>query len=146
MLKEYWLEILAALATGSFGSLVIIHFAGKVVGMDDHSMASILLQAATTAIAISISQTVGGTTFVTAFTVVFNGVLTYTPSWIVLRWSKINSPIAKSLALGAVEHALGTVVGIGTGETEAATASISVVVTDVAIVLVVLFFVTVIGL
>ncbi len=36
VLKKYWLEILTALTIGSFGSLVAVYFAGKVIGMDNH--------------------------------------------------------------------------------------------------------------
>ena len=125
VLKKYWLEILTALTIGSFGSLP---------------------QAATTAIAVPISQTVGGIASITAFTVIFNGVLTYALGRIALKWFKINNPIAKGLALGAAGHALGVAVGIEMGETEAAMASISVVVVGVVTVLVVPFFATVIGL
>ena len=42
VLKKYWLEILTALTIGSFGSLVAVYFAGKVIGMDNHLVASIL--------------------------------------------------------------------------------------------------------
>ena len=146
VLKKYWLEILTALTIGSFGSLVAVYFAGKVIGMDNHLVASILPQAATTAIAVPISQTVGGIASITAFNVIFNGVLTYALGRIALKWFKINNPIAKGLALGAAGHALGVAVGIEMGETEAAMASISVVVVGVVTVLVVPFFATVIGL
>ncbi|EJM6270583.1 antiholin-like protein LrgB [Enterococcus faecalis] len=146
VLKKYWLEILTALTIGSFGSLVAVYFEGKVIGMDNHLVASILPQAATTAIAVPISQTVGGIASITAFTVIFNGVLTYALGRIALKWFKINNPIAKGLALGAAGHALGVAVGMEMGETEAAMASISVVVVGVVTVLVVPFFATVIGL
>ncbi|MFU1839411.1 LrgB family protein, partial [Enterococcus faecium] len=85
--------------------LVAVYFAGKVIGMDNHLVASILPQAATTAIAVPISQTVGGIASITAFTVIFNGVLTYALGGIALKWFKINNPIAKGLALGAAGHA-----------------------------------------
>ena len=111
VLKKYWLEILTALTIGSFGSLVAVYFA-KVIGMDNHLVASILPQAATTAIAVPISQTVGGIASITAFTVIFNGVLTHALGRIALKWFKINNPIAKGLALGAAGHALGVAVGM----------------------------------
>lgn len=146
VLKKYWLEILTALTIGSFGSLAAVYFSGQVIGMDNSLMASILPQAATTAIALPVSQTVGGITSITAFTVIFNGVLTYALGRMALKWFNIKNPIAKGLALGAAGHALGVAVGMEMGETEAAMASISVVIVGIVTVLVVPFFAAVIGI
>lgn len=77
VLKKYWIEILTALTIGSFGSLIAVVLAGKLIQMNPSIIASILPQAATTAIAVPISESVGGVASITAFTVIFNGVLTY---------------------------------------------------------------------
>lgn len=146
VLKKYWLEILTALTIGSFGSLVAVVLAGKLIQMNPSIIASILPQAATTAIAVPISESVGGVTSITAFTVIFNGVLTYALGRMALKWFHITHPVAKGLALGAAGHALGVAVGLEMGETEAAMASISVVVVGVITVVVVPVFATLIGI
>jgi holin-like protein LrgB len=63
-----------------------------------------------------------------------------------LKWFHIQHPVAKGLALGAAGHALGVAVGLEMGETEAAMASISVVVVGVITVIVVPVFATLIGI
>ncbi|WP_414840828.1 antiholin-like protein LrgB [Enterococcus saccharolyticus] len=146
VLKKYWLEILTALTIGSFGSLVAVVLAGKLIQMNPSIIASILPQAATTAIAVPISESVGGVASITAFTVIFNGVLTYALGRMALKWFHITHPVAKGLALGAAGHALGVAVGLEMGETEAAMASISVVVVGVITVVVVPVFATLIGI
>ena len=146
VLKKYWLEILTALTIGSFGSLVAVVLAGKLIQMNPSIIASILPQAATTAIAVPISESVGGVASITAFTVIFNGVLTYALGRMALKWFHITHPVAKGLALGAAGHALGVAVGLEMGETEAAMARISVVVVGVITVVVVPVFATLIGI
>jgi holin-like protein LrgB len=146
VLKKYWIEILTALTIGSFGSLIAVVLAGKLIQMNPSIIASILPQAATTAIAVPISESVGGVASITAFTVIFNGVLTYALGRIALKWFHIQHPVAKGLALGAAGHALGVAVGLEMGETEAAMASISVVVVGVITVIVVPVFATLIGI
>lgn len=146
ILKKYWAEIIAALTVGSFGSLMVIAFSAKVLHVDSSILASILPQASTTAIAVPISQSLGGITSITAFAVIFNGVLTYALGVIALKWFKIEHPIAKGLALGTAGHALGVAVGLEMGETEAAMASIAVVVVGVITVVVVPIFATMVGI
>lgn len=146
VLKKYWIEILTALTIGSFGSLIAVVLAGKLIQMNPSIIASILPQAATTAIAVPISESVGGVASITAFTVIFNGVLTYALGRMALKWFRIQHPVAKGLALGAAGHALGVAVGLEMGETEAAMASISVVVVGVITVIVVPVFATLIGI
>ncbi|KAF1304136.1 antiholin-like protein LrgB [Candidatus Enterococcus willemsii] len=146
VLKKYWVEILTALTIGSFGSLVAVVLAGKLIQMNPSIIASILPQAATTAIAVPISESVGGVASITAFTVIFNGVLTYALGRMALKWFHIKHPVAKGLALGAAGHALGVAVGLEMGETEAAMASISVVVVGVITVVVVPVFATLVGI
>ncbi len=109
VLKKYWIEILTALTIGSFGSLIAVVLAGKLIQMNPSIIASILPQAATTAIAVPISESVGGVASITAFTVIFNGVLTYALGRMALKWFRIKHPVAKGLALGAAGHALGVV-------------------------------------
>ncbi|MGX7195793.1 antiholin-like protein LrgB [Enterococcus olivae] len=146
VLKKYWVEILTALTIGSFGSLIAVVAAGRLIQMHPSIIASILPQAATTAIAVPISESVGGVASITAFTVIFNGVLTYALGRLALKWFHIKHPVAKGLALGAAGHALGVAVGLEIGETEAAMASISVIVVGVITVVVVPVFATLIGI
>lgn len=73
VLKKYWFEIVLALTIGSIGSLFSVIVVGKLIHMHPAIIASILPQAATTAIAVPISESIGGVASITAFTVIFNG-------------------------------------------------------------------------
>lgn len=146
VLKKYWFEIVLALTIGSIGSLFSVILVGKLIHMHPAIIASILPQAATTAIAVPISESIGGVASITAFTVIFNGVLTYALGKMALRYFKIKDEIAQGLSLGAAGHALGVAVSMELGETETAMASIAVVIVGLVTVVVVPIFAPFIGI
>lgn len=146
ILKKYWFEIVLALTIGSIGSLFSVIVVGKLIHMHPAIIASILPQAATTAIAVPISESIGGVASITAFTVIFNGVLTYALGKMALRYFRIKDEIAQGLSLGAAGHALGVAVSMELGETETAMASIAVVIVGLATVVVVPIFAPFIGI
>lgn len=146
VLKKYWFEIVLALTIGSIGSLFSVIIVGKLIHMHPAIIASILPQAATTAIAVPISESIGGVASITAFTVIFNGVLTYALGKMALRYFRIKDEIAQGLSLGAAGHALGVAVSMELGETETAMASIAVVIVGLVTVVVVPIFAPFIGI
>lgn len=146
VLKKYWFEIVLALTIGSIGSLFSVIVVGKLIHMHPAIIASILPQAATTAIAVPISESIGGVVSITAFTVIFNGVLTYALGKMALRYFRIKDEIAQGLSLGAAGHALGVAVSMELGETETAMASIAVVIVGLVTVVVVPIFAPFIGI
>lgn len=146
VLKKYWLEIFLALTIGSIGSLFSVIMVGKLIHMHPAIIASLLPQAATTAIAVPLSQSIGGVASITAFTVIFNGVLTYALGKMAVRYFRINEEISRGLALGSAGHALGVAVSMELGETETAMASIAVVIVGLVTVLVVPVFAAFIGI
>lgn len=146
VLKKYWFEIVLALTIGSIGSLFSVIVVGKLIHMHPAIIASILPQAATTAIAVPISESIGGVASITAFTVIFNGVLTYALGKMALHYFKIKDEIAQGLSLGAAGHALGVAVSMELGETETAMASIAVVIVGLVTVVVVPIFAPFIGI
>lgn len=146
VLKKYWFEIVLALTIGSIGSLFSVIVVGKLIHMHPAIIASILPQAATTAIAVPISKSIGGVASITAFTVIFNGVLTYALGKMALRYFRIKDEIAQGLSLGAAGHALGVAVSMELGETETAMASIAVVIVGLVTVVVVPIFAPFIGI
>ena len=146
VLKKYWFEIVLALTIGSIGSLFSVIVVGKLIHMHPAIIASILPQAVTTAIAVPISESIGGVASITAFTVIFNGVLTYALGKMALRYFRIKDEIAQGLSLGAAGHALGVAVSMELGETETAMASIAVVIGGLVTVVVVPIFAPFIGI
>lgn len=146
VLKKYWLEILLAISVGSVGSVLVVYALSNVFGVQSMIMASLLPEASTTAIAVPLSESIGGLATITSFAVIFNAVIVYALGKFLVEKLKIKNPIARGLALGTSGHALGVSVSIELGEVEAAMASIAVVIVGVITVVVVPIFATMIAI
>lgn len=146
ILKKYFMEIMVAITIGSVVSAASVVLAGYIIKMHPQLIASLLPQAATTAIAVPVATSVGGIASIAAFSVIFNGVLVYALGAVALKWFKVKNPVAKGLALGAAGHALGVAVSMEMGETETAMASISVVVVGITTAVVVPIVASVMGI
>jgi holin-like protein LrgB len=145
VLKKYWLQIFSSIVVGSVCSVGIIYVLSNIITLDKSVMYSMLPQAATTAIALPVSQGIGGIPAITSFAVIFNAVIVYALGAFFLKLFRVKNPIAKGLALGTSGHALGVAIGIEMGEVEAAMASIAVVIVGVVTVVIIPIFVHLIG-
>ena len=103
-------------------------------------------QAATTAIALPIAESIGGIKAITALAVILNAVLVSALGKTVLDKLHITDPIARGLALGTAGHTVGAAVALQNGETEGAMASLAMVVVSVLTVFVVPILAPIFGL
>ena len=93
--------------------------------------------AATTAIALPVSQGIGGVKELTSLAVILNAVVISALGTKIVKWFKISNPIARGLALGTSGHTLGVAAAKELGETEESMGSIAVVIVGVIIVAIV---------
>ena len=99
--------------------------------------ASILPKSITTAIAIGLSEEIGGMPAVTVACVVFTGIFGACTASALFKLFKIEEPVAQGLATGASAHAIGTSRAIELGEVQAAMSSLAIVVTGIMTVVIV---------
>ena len=133
------LKILATfwgIAIGTLIALILIYLVAIVFQLGDQIGASMLPQAATTAIALPVSQGIGGVKELTS-AVILNAVVISALGTKIVKWFKISNPIARGLALGTSGHTLGVAAAKELGETEESMGSIAVVIVGVIIVAIV---------
>ena len=106
-----YLKILATnfwgIAIGTLIALILIYLVAIVFQLGDQIGASMLPQAATTAIALPVSQGIGGVKELTSLAVILNAVVISALGTKIVKWFKISNPIARGLALGTSGHTLG---------------------------------------
>lgn len=137
VLKKYWLQIFGGIAIGTLIALILIYLVAIVFQLGNQIGASMLPQAATTAIALPVSQGIGGVKELTSLAVILNAVVISALGTKIVRWFKISNPIARGLALGTSGHTLGVASAKELGETEESMGSIAVVIVGVIIVAIV---------
>lgn len=130
VVKKYWVEILSSLVIGMIVSLMLIVAISKMVGLSQVGIASMLPQAATTAIAC-----------------ILNAVIIYALGKKLVSFFHLNdSKIGAGLGLGTSGHTVGAAFALELGELQGAMAAIAVVVIGLVVDLVIPIFSHLIGL
>ncbi|KRL05878.1 antiholin-like protein LrgB [Liquorilactobacillus oeni] len=134
VIKKYWKEIMAGLLVGTTLSLFAIVFISKLMGLNQSGIASMLPQAATTAIALPISNAIGGNSAITAMACILNAVIIYALGDWLVRFFHLNSdPIGTGLGLGTSGHTIGSAYALKLGSVQGSMAAIAVVVIGVVV-------------
>lgn len=143
VLKKYWVKIFSGIALGTVIAIFGIYAFAKLFQFGSGIVASMIPQAATTAIALPVSDGIGGVKELTSLAVILNAVIIYALGNKLLRFFHIDNPIARGLALGTSGHTLGVSAAQELGETETSMASIAVVLVGVIVVAIVPFLATI---
>nr|WP_183121715.1 antiholin-like protein LrgB [Streptococcus iniae] len=137
VLKKYWLQIVGGISLGSVVAVYGIYVMSNLLQLGKVVTASMLPQAATTAIAMPTSLALGGSAELTSLACILNGVIIYALAKPLINFFKINDPIARGLALGTAGHALGVSAAKDFGQVEESMASIALVIVGVIVTVVV---------
>lgn len=119
--------ILAGVIAGAFSILLL----SLLLNVSPDIYASLLPKSITTAIAIGVSEEIGGNAEITICSVVISGVFGGVVSKAVCKLFKITEPVAVGLAMGNSAHAVGASKAIEIGEVEGAMSSLSIVVAGI---------------
>lgn len=137
VLLKHWHRIIGGIGIGTVVALVGIFFVAKALQFGNDIIASMLPQAATTAIALPVSEGIHGIKELTSLAVILNAVIIYALGNKLLKWFHIDNKIARGLALGTSGHILGVAAAKELGEVEESMASIAIVLVGVIVVAVV---------
>ena len=119
-------SLLAVVVNTSFTALV-----AKIFGMDFFLAISLFPKSVTTAMAVGITEKLQGLTTVTLVVVVATGILTSVIGPTLLKWLKIDDPVAVGLSLGGAGHAVGTVTAFRYGFVAGAMGGLAIGVTGI---------------
>lgn len=135
-LKQNYKAILMGIALGViFHTIMILAFA-MLFNFNAEMASTLLPKSITTAIAIGVSESLGGIVSLTVAVVVFTGVIGGLIAPSIFKWFKIDDPVAQGVALGSSSHAMGTSKAIELGEVQGAMSGLSIVLTGIMVVIV----------
>nr|WP_225366021.1 LrgB family protein [Levilactobacillus bambusae] len=147
IVKRFFVEIFLSLIVGTVISLYAIYYLSRLFGLSAQGIASMLPQAATTAVAMPISTAIGGNAAVTAMACILNAVIIYAlANWLIKIFHLNADPIGAGLGLGTAGHTVGSAKALQLGSVQGSMASISVVVISIVVDLVVPPFAHLMGL
>lgn len=131
LLKRHAAPILLAIFVGSVSSVMAVAIICTLLGLGDVIARSLAAISTTTAIAIGITNELGGNSAITTSAVIVTGVLGASVSDIVCRKMGWRNPISRGIAIGTSAHSAGTVKAMEMGRIEGAMSSLSIVISGV---------------
>lgn len=133
-LKKYYAAILSGIVSGVIFHTIMIYAFALLFQFDQNMGATLIPKSITTAIAVGVSDSLGGIVSLTVAVVVFTGVIGAVVGQTVFKIFKIDDPVAQGVALGSSSHAMGTTKAIEMGEVQGAMSGLSIVVTGLIVV------------
>ena len=137
VLKTNLKAILLGVFAGCVACMVVLSGLSIAFAFSPELTASVLPKSITTAIAIGLSEEIGGMPSVTVACVVFTGIFGACTASALFKLFKIEEPVAQGLACGTAAHAVGTSRALELGEVQAAMSSLAIVVTGIMTVVIV---------
>ena len=128
LLKKHWKAVMAGIVSGVVSSLVSILLLALLFRFDHQTCVTFLPKSITTAIGMGVAEELEGYVPLAVVVIVITGVLGNVIAEGVLKFFKIEEPIAKGIAIGSSSHAVGTAKAMEIGPVEGAMSSLSIVV------------------
>lgn len=127
LLKKHGWSILLSVLIGVLASVLSVCFVCIFFGLGDVFAKSLSAISVTTAIAIGITESLGGVVALTVAAVVITGVFGASVGDVVCRVLGLKEPVARGLAIGNASHAAGTIKAMQMGPVEGAMSSLAIV-------------------
>ena len=105
--KKQLLPIILSALGGCISGIISVVLVADVCGASREIVMSLAAKSVTTPIAMEVTSTLGGIPSLTAAVVVSVGIFGGIVGFSVMRTTKVHSPMAQGLALGAAAHAVG---------------------------------------
>lgn len=139
ILKTYFLPIVAGCFAGSLTSVGSVFILCKLFHLEDALTSSLVPKSVTTAIAIEISNQLGGIPAITVALVVITGVLGAVLGPFLIKLFHLDHQVAQGVAMGTASHAVGTSKALELGEIQGAMSGIAIGVSGILTVILSLF-------
>lgn len=145
VLKDNLVAVLTSIIAGAVSCILVAAGMAFVLRLDRPLMLSLLPKSITTAIAMGLSEEIGGMPAITVMVVIMTGVFGNMIAQMLFKLLHIEEPVAQGLACGTGAHAIGTAKAMEMGEIQGAMSSLSVVVAGIITVVAVPVFLAVSG-
>ena len=131
LLKKHMKAMLLGIFAGVMTNLLGVICIALIWHLDHAQYVTLLPKSVTTAIALPLSEALGGYASITSVTVLVTGVLGNMIAPAFLKLIRIHNPLAQGVAIGTSSHALGTAKALEMGEIEGAMSSLAIAVTGI---------------
>lgn len=131
LVAENMLPLLAGTLAGSVTNLTVVYSMSKLLCLEDVILRSLLSKGITTALAVAVTESLGGIQALTILAVMITGLSGNIFGPLLLKVFKIKRPEAQGIALGTSSHAIGTSKALEIGERQGALSSVALAFTGI---------------
>ena len=139
VLKEQFLPIVIGCLCGSLLSMGSTLILCKLLALHSEMLFSMIPMSVTTAIALDVSEQLGGLRSITMMAVIICGTGGAIIHPMIIRLLKLKDPVATGVAFGTASHAIGTSKALEIGEVEGAVSGVAMGVAGICTVIIALF-------
>lgn len=139
VLKKQLLPIFFGSLASCIVTVLTVPLIGKALDLDNQTIASIIPKSVTMAIALDVSDKLGGIKAIAMVSVVMTGIVGSMLSSVIVKALKLKDPVALGVAFGSTSHAAGTAKAMEYGELEGAISGICIGMAGIFTSLIVLF-------
>ncbi|WP_028274381.1 LrgB family protein [Atopococcus tabaci] len=136
-LKNYYQSILLGIFFGVLAHTIVIVLLAWLFQFNQELFATLIPKSITTAIAVGVSESLGGLPSLTVAIVVLTGIVGAIVGPPLFKLFQITDPVAQGIAMGSSSHAMGTTKAIELGEVQGAMSGLAIVVTGIVVVIIV---------
>ncbi|AEH24114.1 CidB/LrgB family autolysis modulator [Pyrococcus yayanosii] len=108
IIAEYGKEIAVGIAFGCLTAFFSVYLIAKGLGAGEDILRSLAPKSVTTAIAVGVSEKIGGIPALTAVFVILTGIMGNAFGVELMKFLRIRDRVARGLAMGVTSHGLGT--------------------------------------
>lgn len=131
ILKKNLIPIIIGIFVGSMTAIISVILLANFFQIGDELKISLSAQSITTAIALPLTELMGGIGAITSIAISSRGILGAVLGPVILDLFKIKNPVAKGVAMGTTSHATGTAKAIEMGEVEGAISGLSIAIAGI---------------
>ena len=139
IIKQYWLPILVGTIVGCTVSILSVIILGNLFDLDKDMIYSLIPKSVTTAIAVEISDSIGGIRAITVSAVILTGILGALFGPLLCKILKLKRSPTIGVSYGATSHAVGTSKAVEVSTRTGAISSVAIVTSGILTVLIALF-------
>lgn len=131
VLKDNMAAVIVSVLSGAVSCILVVLGLAAAADLDRALTVSLMPKSITTAIAMGLSDEIGGMPAITVMAVIMTGLFGNIIAQILFHLLHIEEPVAQGLACGTGAHAVGTAKAMEMGEIQGAMSSLSVVVAGI---------------
>ena len=131
VLKDNMTAVIVSVLSGAVSCILVVLGLAAAADLDRALTVSLMPKSITTAIAMGLSEEIGGMPAITVMAVIMTGLFGNIIAQILFHLLHIEEPVAQGLACGTGAHAVGTAKAMEMGEIQGAMSSLSVVVAGI---------------